>query len=430
MNYTVTKKYIDAILQNELKPYPEIANIFEKCFYSTLDTTTELLDDGTTYVFTGDIPAMWLRDSSVQVSHYVDYCCDDPDMCVMIKGLIERQFRYIIADPYANAFNKEANGAGHQDDLTEQNPLVWERKYEIDSLCFPVWIAYKYYKKTADKTVFDGSFMAGIEKIIELFKREQDHVKNSSYSFVRTNAVKGDYLPNAGNGYPVNVTGMTWSGFRPSDDACKFGYLVPANLFAVTILRNIEEILCEVFSITDVAKVAELREDIQDGVDLYGTKVVDGFGKIYAFETDGFGNYNFMDDANVPSLLSLPYLGYCDKDDEIYQNTRRFALSKSNPFYREGKFARGIGSPHTPNGFIWHIGLVMEALTTDSKPDITRILGYLLKTTGGTNFMHEGFNPDEPHEYTREWFAWANTMFAILILKILPDINEIASKIK
>ena len=226
-------------------------------------------------------------------------------------------------------------------------------------------------------------------------------------------------LTHNGMGNPVSYTGMTWSGFRPSDDACKYGYLVPSNMFAVVILRYMEEIAINVLKDNGLAnKALGLADEINEGKKHYGIIKHPQYGEIYAYEVDGNGNYVLMDDANVPSLLSMPYLGYCDYNDSIYLNTRKFILSRDNPFYYEGKAAKGIGSPHTPNNYIWHIALAIQGMTTMDKVEQEDIFNLLTSTHAGTYLMHEGFDVDNPSNFSRPWFSWANSMFAEFLLSI------------
>lgn len=404
-------------VETQLTDRPKLAQMFRQCYPNTLETTSELLDDGTSYVFTGDIPAMWLRDSTAQVRHYVPLAKGDADLQRIIEGLIRRQVMYVGIDPYANAFNREANGQCWAKDETESNPWVWERKYEIDSLCYPLQLSYLYWQATGRTQVFDASWKAMAESILALWKVEQHHGENSPYSFQRTNCPASDTLTHAGRGTPVVHTGMTWSGFRPSDDACQYGYLLPANMFATVVLSYMAEIAQEVYGDAEWAQRAmALRAEIDAGIKEYGVYQHEKFGAIYAYETDGAGQYNLMDDANVPSLLSVAYLGYVAADDPLYQNTRRFVLSNSNPYYYEGKDARGIGSPHTPAGYIWPISLCMQGLTSTDIEEMDALVDMLERTDAGTGFMHEGFNPNDPNQFTREWFAWANSLFGEFIV--------------
>jgi len=398
----------------------KLKEMFKNCFLNTLETTVTY-NDRDAFVITGDIHAMWLRDSSAQIKHYIPYAKNNHDLQLIIKAVINRQIKYILLDPYANAFNKDASGDGHKD-ITDNNPWVWERKYEIDSLCYPIWIAFDYYRCTGEKDLFDDDFKKAIYTIINVFLTEQHHDSKSEYTFERKNCVPSDTLCNNGKGNPVAYTGMTWSGFRPSDDACQYGYLIPSNMMAVVILRYIEiiasgiygdDILCE--------KAINLWKEIDTGIKNHGIIKHPKYGNIYAYEVDGFGNFNLMDDANVPSLLSIPYIGYSSKEDLIYQNTRRFILSEDNPYYYSGIKVAGIGSPHTPVYYIWHISLIIQGLTTNDQKEKEKILNYLLSTDGDTGYMHESFKASDPKEYTRSWFAWANSLFSEFVIKYLES---------
>lgn len=404
-----------------LAHHPKLQKLFRNCFPNTLETTTKLLDDGTTFVFTGDIPAMWLRDSVEQVIHYVPFAKDDAELQRIIGGLVARQMFYINIDPYTNAFNETANDKHYRaTDHCDLSPWMWERKYELDSLCFPVKLAYSFWRATGLDSIFDDAAYQALNRVLQVIKTEQRHMEQSPYFFVRQTIQETETLQNEGKGMPVNYTGMTWSGFRPSDDACLFGYNIPSNMFAVVVLGYIREIALEVFKDERMAERAEkLRKEIDYGIRAYGIVDHPKFGKIYAYETDGFGNYCLMDDAGTPGLLSIPYIGYVSADDPIYQNTRRFALSFDNPFYFEGKFAKGIGSPHTPGGYVWHMALSMQALTSTDDQEIKELIDTLIATDADTGYMHEGFHPDNPADFSREWFAWSNSLFASLIVKAM-----------
>ncbi|RXZ79422.1 glycoside hydrolase family 125 protein [Paenibacillaceae bacterium] len=400
---------------------PKLQQLFRNCFPNTLETTTKLLEDGTTFVFTGDIPAMWLRDSTEQVRHYIPFAKEDKDLQRILSGLIARQMFYINIDPYTNAFNETANDKHYRaTDECDLNPWMWERKYELDSLCFPVQLLYSYWKETGQTDVFTDACYQALTSIVNLMITEQRHGEKSPYRFVRQTQQHTETLQNDGMGLPVNYTGMTWSAFRPSDDACLFGYNIPNNMFAVVVLGFIQEIAEEIYQDTRLAQRADkLRKEIDFGIRAYGIVNHPTYGQIYAYETDGFGNYSLMDDAGTPGLMSIPYLGYVSADDPIYQNTRRFALSFDNPFYFEGKFAKGIGSPHTPGGYVWHMALSMQALTADNDEEVKELIEMLINTDADTGYMHEGFHPDNPADFSREWFAWSNSLFATLICKAM-----------
>lgn len=401
----------------KLSSYPKLQKLYKNCYPNTLETTVIETENDSLFVLTGDIPAMWLRDSTAQVSHYIPVAAYDDEVKEILKKVIKTQFKYILIDPYANAFNKAADSNGHINDIPRNDPWVFERKYEIDSLCYPLRLIYKYWQGTGDDSVFDESFKKAAKVIINLWKTEQRHFEKSPYRFTRTGCRWSDTLHNEGMGMPVSYTGMTWSGFRPSDDACVFGYLVPSNMFAVVVIDYLIEIFSTFYAYEEsfISECKTLRDEIENGINTYAVYDHPKYGRIYSCETDGMGNRRLFDDANVPSLLSLPYLGYCDKKDEMYVRTRAFILSDDNPYYYKGKAGRGVGSPHTPDGYIWHIALSMQGLTSDNPEEIKELIDMLVSTDADTGFMHEGFNADNPSEFSREWFAWSNSLFAEFI---------------
>lgn len=419
-------KEISGRFEKRLEKEPQWAKTFANCFASTASTTVQFQEDGEVFVITGDIEAMWLRDSSAQVVHYLPFLEEYPIIQELIGGLIRRQMKYILIDSYANAFNEEANGKCWEVDITKQNDWNWERKYEIDSLCYPIWLIRQYYDRSHDKSIFTPQVKQVFETIIKQWRLEQKHGESSDYSFVRLNCPPTDTLTREGKGEPVGYTGMTWSGFRPSDDACQYGYLIPSNMFAVVVLGYIGEFAETIYQDKELQEQAEaLAREIDQGIQTYGIVNTEEFGRIYAYEVDGLGHHVLMDDANVPSLLSIPWLTYRTAEDEIYANTRRFILSEQNPYYFAGAYAKGIGSPHTPKDYIWHIALVMQGLTSTDSQERKELLRTILKTDAGEYYMHEGFDCNEPEEYTRPWFAWANSLFALYTIELLAeDITE------
>lgn len=412
------------VIENRITAAREImekygfGKMFSQCFLNTVETTLTAEEDGTAFVITGDIPAMWLRDSTLQVMHYMRFT-DDESVRALLRGLVEKQAQMINLDPYANSYNHGATGAHWTIDQPEPSPWVWEQKYEIDSLCFPVMLAESYAKKHSREELLADAFKGALANIVRVFCTEQHH-ESSPYWFVRENCPPSDTLSHGGKGAPVGYTGMTWSGFRPSDDACKYGYLIPSELFAVLTLRRIAW-FAELFDKDLAAQALKTAEEIRSGIYAFGLVQHPNHGMIYAYETDGLGHYNLMDDANVPSLLSLPYLGICEKDDALYKRTRQFVLSDDNRYFYAGSKARGVGSPHTPPGYVWHIALCIEAMTADDEDEVVRIMRALLHTHAGTEFMHEGFDPNEPEKFTREWFAWANSMFGELVYRLYEN---------
>lgn len=401
----------------------KLAWMFENCFPNTLDTTVRhSMKNGKpdTFVITGDINAMWLRDSSAQVWPYLPLLKEDEKLQKMVAGLINRQSQCIVIDPYANAFNPTPNPAGRwMSDVTKMTPMVYERKWEIDSLCYPIRLAYNYWKITGDTSVFDAHWKNAMALVLRTFKEQQRKDGNGPYMFLRVTDRQLDTLNNVGYGNPVNPVGLIVSSFRPSDDATTFGFLVPSNMFAVTSLRQLKEISEEVTKDLDFAKQCkDLADEVDAAIKNYCITTHPNHGQIYAFEVDGFGNHYLMDDANVPSLLAIPYLGSECDDDEIYRNTRRYLLSSDNPYFFKGTAGEGIGGPHIGYDMIWPMSIIMRAMTSKSDEEIKFCIKMLRDTDANTGFMHESFHKDNPDKYTRSWFAWVNTLFGELILKL------------
>ena len=404
----------------------KLAWMFENCFPNTIDTTVHYRKDdkgkNDTFVYTGDIHAMWLRDSGAQVWPYVQLAKDDKALKDMVEGVVRRQFKCINLDPYANAFNDGPTGGDWQSDMTDMIPEVHERKWEIDSLCYPLRLAYEYWKVTGDASVFDDEWLMAIEKIYATFIDQQRKDDRGKYRFQRRTERALDTLNNNGWGAPVSSCGLIVSSFRPSDDATTFQYLIPSNFFAVSSLRKAAEILREVNHKDELAgKCTALADEVETALKKYATYEHPEFGTIYAFEVDGFGNRHLMDDANVPSLLAMPYLGDVDVNDPVYQNTRRSVWSESNPYFFKGKAGEGIGGPHIGYDMAWPMRIMMKAFTSTDDAEIKDCITMLMNTDAGTGFMHESFNVDDPTDFTREWFAWQNTLFGELIIKLIND---------
>ncbi len=414
-------RHIKSMLTNE-----KLAWMFENCFPNTIDTTVHFRRgaDGKndTFVYTGDIHAMWLRDSGAQVWPYVAFANEDAGLKAMIEGVIRRQLKCIITDPYANAFNDGPTGGSWQTDLTQMIPEVHERKWEIDSLCYPIRLAYEYWKVTGDTSIFDEEWLEAVEKIYETFMTQQRKDGVGPYTFQRRTERALDTLNNDGKGAPVKPVGLIVSSFRPSDDATTFQFLIPSNFFAVSSLRKTAEILREVNQAENLAdQCTALANEVETALKRHAIYNHPEFGRIYAFEIDGFGNHMLMDDANVPSLLAMAYLGDVAPDDEVYLNTRRFVWSESNPYFFRGKAGEGIGGPHVGYGMAWPMSIMMKAFTSTDDTEIRECIAMLLRTDADTGFIHESFDVDNPTNFTREWFAWQNTLFGELILKLIND---------
>jgi len=401
---------------------PKLAWMFENCFPNTLDTTVNFrMQDGRpdTFVYTGDIHAMWLRDSTAQVWPYLPLCTADELLKQLVAGLINRQTKCVLIDPYANAFNDGPGDSEWKSDRTKMKPELHERKWEIDSLCYTVRLAYHYWKTTGDTSVFSADWQKAAALIMQTFKEQQRKDGLGPYRFQRKTDRPFDTMSNDGWGNPVKPVGLIMSAFRPSDDATIYGFLIPSNLFAVVSLKQLAEISQQVTNDRAFADTCtQLANEVQAAIDTYAVTEHLGYGKVYAFEVDGFGNRLFTDDANIPSLLSLPYLGCVDVSNPVYQNTRRFVWSSDNPYFFKGTAGEGIGGPHIGYDMVWPMSIIMKAMTSADDAEIRTCLRMLRDTDADTGFMHESFHKDNPHKFTRKWFAWVNTLFGELIVKL------------
>jgi meiotically up-regulated gene 157 (Mug157) protein len=375
---------------------PKLEKIYLTGFDEALNRHASRQADGTTYVSTGDIEAEWLRDASAVMEPYIGEAASDERVADALRGVVAREARYILLDPYANAFSSDYK--------------VVERKFEVDSLLYPIWFADKYWRATGDRSIFTRQVNTAFERVLRTLRDEQRHDQRSHY--------RHPDLANDGKGSWVRYTGMIWTGFRPSDDPARYQYNIPDNMFAVVVMRRLSSIEREVYhNGRDAANAWGLAEQVQAGIEQYGKVDVRGSGRIYAYEVDGYGHTNLMDDANIPSLLSIPFFGYLPVEDSVYQNTRRFVLSDRNPYFYAGKYATGIGSPHTPHGYVWPLSLIVQALTSRDPVEIERVMGYIGASDVGDHRLHESFNSDWPEAFTRDDFAWPNALYGELVLQ-------------
>jgi|SRR5579875_734936 meiotically up-regulated gene 157 (Mug157) protein len=373
---------------------PKLEAMFRAALLDTQRDIT-MAPDGTAYVKTGDIPAEWLRDASAEARPYLYFAKDDPAVRKLLRAVIARMAKYLQIDPYANAFTLDYK--------------VWEEKFELDSLAYPIIFAWTYWKVTGDASIFTDDFSKGLDAALNTMEIEQDHPRNSHYTHKE--------LPDNGKGNPVKYTGMIWTGFRPSDDACVYNYLIPSEMMAVVALGDMEEIERVVYrNLIKAQRAKALRTEVNNGIQEYGLVFMPNYGYVYAYEVDGLGHAVLMDDANIPSLLSAPYIGYTKATDTIYQNTRRYLLSKDNPYYYSGTVAHGIGSAHTNDGWVWPLALVMQGLTATTQSEKRDVLNELLASDTGDHVLHESFNPNDPTKFTRADFGWPNALFSEFVM--------------
>ncbi len=404
---------------------PKLRWMFGNCYPNTLDTTVKLTTQNgqpDAFVITGDIPCLWLRDSSAQVKPYLHLAKNAPELRRLFHGLIARQSRCILIDPYANAFMEDPTAKSNlewsQADETVMKPGVAERKWEIDSLCYPMRLAHGYWRATGDAAPFDATWAEAARASIRTFREQQRKQGPGPYSFRRTANQPTETLL-WGYGAPTRPIGLIHSGFRPSDDACLYPFLIPSNLFAVTALRELAAVANEARKDAALAQeAAGLAAEVEAALKRYGTMRLRDGSEVWAYEVDGFGNALFMDDANVPSLSGLGYLGCVAPTDPLWRRTQAAAWSDANPYFFKGKAGEGIGGPHVGQGQIWPMSLTIRALSSSDDATIRACLTTLRDTDGGTGFIHESFDQDDPAKFTRAWFAWANGLFGELILHL------------
>lgn len=415
---SIMNPHISSIVDSEEK------TTFEKNFYATLDgivnnkgnwpSVLHYNSNGTTYVTTGDIDAMWLRDSSAQVLPYLRYMNEDGEIKNMVRGILLKQFEFIRRDPYANAFKNDGS--------------VFERKFEIDSLIYPFWLADKYYEITEDDSIFDAFFLMSLRKAINTLKNERNH-SDDNYRITH----QGD-LDNSSPAFNSS-SGLIWSGYRPSDDVTYYKFFIPGNMFAVGIMEKMHLLLGELGIDSSLANQAlSLANGVRQAIETYGVYNHPTYGKMYAFEVNGMtSNANsgegklLMDAANIPSLIAAPWLNYCAVDDQTYLNTRAFVLSDDNPFYYVGSLASGIGDPHDsisglPNPHkqypvIWPMSLAMQGLTSTNEEEIDMCLQYMMNLAGDMYVMHEAVNANNSNDYSRDYFTWPCALFAELYIQ-------------
>lgn len=358
-----------------------------------------LQPDGTMFVQTGDIPAMWLRDAAAETLPYVRLASSRPQLRSWIRAVIAREARNVAIDPYANAFRVDYR--------------VWERKWEVDSLGYPVLLAWTYERTTGDRRIFTASFHRALGLIVSTYDCERRHARCSRYH--------GTAGRRAEARVPEN--GMIWSAFRASDDPTRYGYNVPEQMLAATALRDLAGLAGQGYGDRALAaRASAMATGIDRAVARYG--VVYDFrcgGNVYAYEIDGLGRHAIFDDANVPSLLGAPLVGYLSVDDPLYRRTRACALSARNPYYYRGRYADGIGSPHTPRGYVWPLALIARALTSTDRKEVLAQLRALSASAGKGALIHESFDPNDPRRYTRAEFGWANAMYAELLFRAAAD---------
>ncbi|KAF5321078.1 hypothetical protein D9619_000858 [Psilocybe cf. subviscida] len=411
---------------------PDLARLFENTFPNTLDTTVKYFnkDQNLAFIITGDITAQWLRDTANQFAHYHSLLSVDPALATLVKAVINNEARYVAEYPYCGSFQPppESGLAPSHNDWADgvtvnppvNNQTVFECKYEIDSLCGFLKLSRSYYQATKDSSFMNANWRAAVDQIFRVINEQSQPTFDENFNFISFyNWTGGNHalspaVDNGGNGEPKAYTGLVGTHHRPSDDLSVFAFLTPANAMLSVELTNLADILDATGQLRNVSQQAKTWSSrIHDAI--LKTTIVDN---IYAYETNGFGGRYVMDDANVPSLLSLPYLGFLDKNDAAYVATRKLLLSNRNPYYAAGKKFNGIGGPHVDAWHPWPMSHISAIFGTDNDQEILTHLYTIANNTNGLGLIHESQSIFDSTSYTRSWFAWANSYFAEMILDL------------
>ncbi|KAH8731642.1 hypothetical protein GQ44DRAFT_699030 [Phaeosphaeriaceae sp. PMI808] len=428
---------------------PDLYRLFQNAYPNTLDTaikwkgySADNSAEELTFIITGDIDAMWLRDSSNQMQSYLpllNASNEANSIASLYRGVINLQARYLLTSPYCNSFQAPVesgikaapNGAANQDTVfpAYSNNSVFECKYELDSLAAFLQISADYYNATGDFEFFRKfKWIQAVEAVLKVAQDmalatygNDGAVLQSPYTFTRSTTRATETFANDGIGNPVaNGTGLIRSGFRPSDDSTIFQFYIPSNMMFSAYLASTAKIMGQLNtgnSASLAQRMLTLSSSLRDAIETHGTVNHPKYGKIYAFEVDGFGSSNIMDDANIPSLLSAPFLGY-RISPETYANTRSLVLSASNSYFMRGPVINAIGGPHQGPGMAWPMASIMRILTSDNDAEIVNELRQIVSSTDGLGLIHESINSFNASKWTRQWFSWANGLFGQMILDL------------
>lgn len=400
----------------------ELKRLLINTYTNTLDTTLYHYvesDHLKTFVITGDIPAMWLRDSTAQVWQYFPLISSSQELKNIFSGLIRKQAELIALDPYANAFYHRPKFGVHKFDLTPMKPGVHERKWELDSLAYHVLLSAQYFNLTQDLDCFDEDWKMSYSLILETLRTQQRKHGHGPYVFDRITTNRVDTLSNRGYGPRYFPTGMIASAFRASDDACVYPFNIPGNFLALKVLTDIQPLLSNLQWTVRLEDTKSLAEEIKNGLKDWSIHTDSEYGHYLRFEVDGLGNALTIDEPNAPNLSSLAYLGILQLEDPVFVTTHSLMNSEQNPWYFSGKVAQGIGSPHTGKDMIWPMAMILNMFNQTSEIEIEKSLSQLIKSSAATGLLHESFHKDNANIYTRPWFAWCNSLFADVVIKLM-----------
>jgi len=426
---------------------PDLSRLFTNSYPNTLDTAIKWRglangssDEELTFIITGDINAMWLRDAANQMQSYLPLlqASTAPDsLASLYRGVINLQARYILVDPYCNSFQpppesaiapEAGSGSGDTVKPKYNNASVFECKYELDSLAAFLEISTNYFDATADVGFFAKySWVKAVQSILQVAAdmmiptyTANGSVESLSYSFTRMTTRASETTENDGLGNPFsNATGLIRSFFRPSDDATIFQGFIPANMMFARYLASAATIMSRIGGQDALAQqMNTLASNLRTAISTHGIVNTQAFGEVYAYEVDGYLSQLIMDDANIPSLLAAPFFGYLNTSDPVYQNTRKLLLSPANSYYMRGPVISAIGGPHNGPGYAWPMASIVRMLTSSDDAEISQQLREIVSSTDGLGLIHESINSFNASDWTRQWFSWANGLFGQAILDL------------
>ncbi|TVY36000.1 Meiotically up-regulated protein 157 protein [Lachnellula occidentalis] len=400
---------------------PDLYRLFQNSFPNSLDTAVKWKgvaannsNEELTFLITGDINAMWLRDSANQMQSYLPLVTANSSknsLASLYRGVINLQARYILEAPFCNSFQPPVeSGIGpskNQDTPDDFTPAIstniaFECKYELDSLAAFLELSADYYEATTDIDFFRNfqwvdainTIIATTESLLVGTYSSNGSVNTLPYTWQRTTTSATETLDNSGRGNPVqDDTGLIRSAFRPSDDSTTYQLFIPANMMFSRYLDSASKIMANISNQRNLANhMHNFSGRIRDAITKHGIVNHPTYGSIYAYEVDGYGSQNIMDDANIPSLLSAPFLGYLDQNDKVYQNTRKMIFSKDNPYYMRGPVINAVGGPHAGYGQAWPMASIVRIFTTNDTAEITTALQELVSSTDGLGLIHESIN--------------------------------------
>ncbi|KAM5341948.1 hypothetical protein ACJ41O_014979 [Fusarium nematophilum] len=411
----------------------DLRRLFENTFPSTLDTTVKYFDpsNNLAFIVTGDITAQWLRDTGNQFAHLYKLLPQDKNLKALVKAVINTEARYISAYPYCGAFQPppESGLAPTVNDyatLVKVNPpvnnqTVFECKYELDSLAGFLKIVRSYYANTKDSSFINDNWKAAMNQILRVIDEQSQSTWADDWTFVSYYNWTGmpgalqPPVPNGGNGEPKLANGLVACSHRPSDDLSVFNFITSDNAMMSVELDNVADLLNEIGKMKPLSrKLRQHAKTIRKAVWDH-TRTANG---LFAYETNGYGGQYIMDDANVPSLISLPYLGFLKRDDATYKKTKAALFSRANPYYAVGKNFSGIGGPHADATHPWPMSQISAIFGTDDDDEIRQRLKLIVDNTSGLGLIHESINIYNSSDFTRPWFAWANSYFAEMVLDL------------